>query len=662
MGLTDSKNRTGQYCWFVPATLLILAGISILFEWRVVALVAFAAFPPSLYSCYLYDHLVRARLAEQRHSEAMAELHLQTIEALALAIDAKDATTHEHLDRVVGYAQAIGAEMGLTDDELKALRAAALLHDIGKLAVPEHIISKPGQLTQEEFEKVKIHTIVGAQILEQVKFPFPVAPMVRAHHERWDGSGYPDGLKGEEIPIGARILAVADSFDALSSDRQYRRALPLSEALTVVKREAGVLYDPRVIEVLEKLFPRFSSLLDSCSRSETRVCTDLKVEKGRAPKAGLSIEKVNDTSSALYSISQAREELQVLYELTQALGTSLNLDGTLRLLADQLRRLIPFDAVAIYLLHEGKLVPRFVEGANAPLLARMDIPLGKGLSGWVAGNGRCSLNGNPAVEPGYQQDPVQFGRLRSALSVPLDSSNGTIGALTLYSTCYKAFTVDHLRVLKTVGTKAGSTIHNAMIHEAIGKSAETDALTGLLNARALWARVQQESARATREAKTFSLFVLDMNGLKHINDTRGHLVGNKALQAVAGALRSCLREYDLAARMGGDEFVLLLPGLGSEDAALKRIELAAAIRSLKDQFADAEISVSMGSASYPEDARNPESLMAIADRRMYWHKREHQKSLTTQSAPPSSESLPASTPSSTHDLEKTSSHVRIGAG
>ena len=120
-----------------------------------------------------------------------------------------------------------------------------MLHDIGKLAVPEHIISKPGKLTPEEFEKMKIHPIVGAEILEQVDFPYPVVPIVRAHHEKWDGSGYPDGLAGEDIPIGARILAAVDCLDALASDRQYRKALPLDEAMAKVVAEAGKSFDPR---------------------------------------------------------------------------------------------------------------------------------------------------------------------------------------------------------------------------------------------------------------------------------------------------------------------------------------------------------------------------------------------------------------------------------
>jgi diguanylate cyclase (GGDEF)-like protein/putative nucleotidyltransferase with HDIG domain len=600
-----------------------LVGLGIVRGWWTVALIGLVIFVVVLYSSELHAAKLEA---ERRHAKEIAGLHLRTIEALAVAIDAKDNTTHQHLERVVIYAEAIGKELNLPENELKALRTAALLHDIGKLAVPEYIISKPGRLTEEEFEKMKIHTVVGAEILERVQFPYPVVPIVRSHHERWNGSGYPAGLKGEEIPIGARILAVVDSFDALSSDRQYRRALSREEAMAALKKDAGTLYDPTIVEILEKIYRKIEPFPEPPAKERHKTTPPVKIDRACVPSSGFSVEKVGDTSSALYSIAQAREELQILYELTQALGNSLSVDETLRLVAEELQKLIRFDAIAVYLIREGKLIPRFVEGVNASLLARMQIPLGEGLSGWVAANGKCSLNGNPAVEPGYTQDPHQFSRLRCALSVPLDSPKGILGALTLYSTQHDAaFTVDHLRILKAVGMKTGSTLHNALIHEAMGRTAETDGLTGLPNARALSARLEQESARAHRQHTPFTVFVIDMNGLKQINDTLGHLMGNKVIKAVAGALSSCVREYDLVARMGGDEFVLLLPEVDGEAAATKRIELAMAVEALKKDFPQVEVSVSMGSASFPEDSRDVEKLMAIADRRMYWHKRQHHR-------------------------------------
>ena len=202
------------------------------FNWEVSLL-----FVPAIYLFYRSYRLYLGKLEdEKRHVEEMADLHLRTIEALALAIEAKDQTTHDHLQRVRVYAIEVAKELGMTGTELDALHAAALLHDIGKLAVPEHIIAKPGRLTPEEFEKMKIHTVVGAEILERVRFPYPVVPIVRAHHEKWDGSGYPYGLKATEIPIGARILSAVDYLDALASDRQYRRAMPLDD---VMKQSGG---------------------------------------------------------------------------------------------------------------------------------------------------------------------------------------------------------------------------------------------------------------------------------------------------------------------------------------------------------------------------------------------------------------------------------------
>src|SRR5207302_2209603 len=216
---------------------------------------------------------------EKRHVEEMAGLHLRTIEALALAIEAKDHTTHDHLQRVRVYAIELAKRLNLDPDELEALRAAALLHDIGKLAVPEHIISKPGRLTPEEFEKMKIHPIVGAEILERVQFPYPVVPIVRAHHEKWDGNGYPSGLAGEAIPIGARILSAVDCLDALASDRQYRKAFPLNEAMAKVVAEADNAFDPRIVEILQRRYLELEKLAtEQTPETPAKLSTELTVE------------------------------------------------------------------------------------------------------------------------------------------------------------------------------------------------------------------------------------------------------------------------------------------------------------------------------------------------------------------------------------------------
>jgi putative nucleotidyltransferase with HDIG domain len=225
---------------------------------------------------------------EKVHVEEMNALHIRTIETLALAIEAKDHTTRDHLARVQHYAVEIGKEMGLTEPNLDALRAASLLHDIGKLAVPEHIITKPGKLTPQEFEKMKIHPVVGAEILEQVNFPYSVAPIVKAHHERWDGAGYPLGLAGEDIPLGARILSAVDCLDALASDRQYRRALPLDQAMEVVREESGKSYDPRVVEILGRRYRQLEEAAIRLNKPASKLSVDARIERGKAPAAGFA--------------------------------------------------------------------------------------------------------------------------------------------------------------------------------------------------------------------------------------------------------------------------------------------------------------------------------------------------------------------------------------
>src|SRR3984893_14114897 len=267
IALTEAKSSrkvwSECYFWSFPYYLVGAAAVGLVgiinqrAGWQTSLLVL-----PVIYWVYRSYRLYLGRLeaenervaVEKPQSEQIASLNMRTIEALALAIEAKDHTTHTHLQRVRTYAVEIAKELNLSEEQIEALRAAALLHDIGKLAVPEQIINKPGKLTPEEFEKMKVHPLVGAEILDRVAFPYPVAPIVRSHHERWDGSGYPAGLSGEQIPVGARILAVVDCLDALASDRQYRQAMPLDRAMDRVKERSGTWFDPRIVEVLERRY------------------------------------------------------------------------------------------------------------------------------------------------------------------------------------------------------------------------------------------------------------------------------------------------------------------------------------------------------------------------------------------------------------------------
>jgi diguanylate cyclase (GGDEF)-like protein/putative nucleotidyltransferase with HDIG domain len=585
---------------------------------------------PAVYLIYRSYRLYLGKLEdEKRHVEEMANLHLRTIEALALAIEAKDHTTHEHLQRVRIYAIEVAKELGVEGAELEALHAAALLHDIGKLAVPEHIISKPGRLTPEEFEKMKIHTLVGAEILERVRFPYPVVPIVRAHHEKWDGSGYPMGLKGAEIPIGARILSAVDYLDALASDRQYRRALPLRDVMQKLAAESGKSFDPKVVDVLQKRYQYLERLAVTKAGQDPSgpLSTSIKIERGLEPAAGFENATAQDyagrENTFLSSIAAARQEAQSLFELSQDLGASLSLTETLSVFSVKLKPMVPYDAIAIYIKREAELIPEYVNGDNYRLFSSLRIPIGQGLSGWVAHNRKPIINGNPSVEPGYLNDPSKFSTLSSALAVPLEGISGVIGVLALYRGERDAFTSDHLRILLAVSGKMALSIENALKYQQAEDSATTDYLTGLPNARSLFLQLDRELARCKRDNSGLTVMVSDMDGFKQINDRFGHLEGNRVLRLFAQALKDGCREYDYVARMGGDEFVVIAPGLAADAAGKKAEQMRALARQAGNEVCGEDIlSLSVGRSLYPEDGKDAEQLLAEADRRMYLEKQK----------------------------------------
>ncbi len=604
---------------------------------------------PIMYLIYRSYHLYLGRLedektrveieaaqveAEKRHVEEVCALHLRTIEGLILAIEAKDHNTHAHLRRVGTYAVELGKELNLGAAELDALRAAALLHDIGKLAVPDHIINKPGRLTPEEFEKMKIHPVVGTEILDRVAFPYPVSPIVRAHHEKWNGEGYPDGLKGEDIPMGARILAAVDCLDALASDRQYRRALPLDEAMNHVAREAGISFDPKVVELLGRRYLELEQMVAKASGDAASGSLSIgqNVQRGLQPDAGFELNSGGRSGSTdfLTSIALARQEAHTLFELSEDLGSSLSLDETLSLVALRLGKLVPYDSFAVLVRKGDLLVPEFVSGDDFQLLSDLAIPMGKGLCGWVAQNSRPIVNGNPAVEDGLADESKGRTQLRSALAVPLESVSGPVGVLVLYQTAVDAFTNDHLRILQAITAKVAYFIENALKYREAENSAAIDYLTGLANARALSTHLGMELSRCRREASVMAIIVCDLDGFKQINDSYGHQTGDQVLKVFANLMSGACRESDYLARMGGDEFVIVAPHMTPGSANLRARQLnALAKRASREVCGEELISLSVGTVFFPHDGLDAEQLLAEADKKMYSAKRLHYEQLVT---------------------------------
>ncbi len=558
---------------------------------------------------------------ERRHVQEMSDLHLATIEALALAIDAKDQTAQSHIRRVQVYAAGLARALGMSEQEIQGVKTAALLHDIGKLAVPEHILSKPGPLTQEEFQKIRIHPQVGAEIISAVPFPYPVAPLILSHHERWDGRGYPQGLRGEDIPLGARILTVVDYFDALTSDRPYHRAMEHDAALLLLEQESGKALDPAVVKLFFAQLPALAAEADRLEQAPSRRLTlEPTSELGR-PAVGFENE-TGRANTVFDDIALAHKEIYALYEIAQSMGTSLGVADTMALISSKLSNLVPFGACALFLYDEEQDVLRckFATGTDSELIGTMTIKSGHGLTGWVTRNRRPLVNARPSADFEAAGLPGTGTSLQSAIVAPLISSDRLIGTLAVYQEAEDAYTDDHRRLIDRVCEQAAAVIYNASVYERTEKDSLTDALTGLPNTRSMFSHLNRELARAERLKSEVALLVMDCDDFKEINDTHGHHVGDRALREVAGVLRAGVRPYDLCVRYAGDEFIVVLSGCGAEEAERKRLELKRAMEDVSFEARPGRkvpLSISVGAAVYPHDGETYEALLATGDARMY---------------------------------------------
>src|SRR6266853_1450033 len=557
---------------------------------------------------------------EQRHVQEVSDLHLATIEALALAIDAKDQTAQSHIRRVQVYAAGLARALGMSENDIQGVKTAALLHDIGKLAVPEHILSKPGPLTQEEFQKIRIHPQVGAEIISGVPFPYPVAPLILSHHERWDGKGYPTGLAGDAIPLGARILSVVDYFDALMSERPYHKAMSFDAAIGLLRQDSGKALDPRVVSTFIEMYPALApeaAASQEPSRKLTRVAA-------HAPAAAPAVGLVNESpgrKNVFEDIALAHREIYALYEIAQAMGSSLGVADTMALISSKLSNIVPFSCCALFLFVDetDSLRCRFANGVDAEQIQQLSIRSGQGLTGWVARNRRPLVNARPSADLEAAGVSTQTS-LQSALVCPLVFNERFIGTIAVYHTEPSIFTDDHRRLLDRISEQAAAVIYNSIVFEQTQEDSLTDPLTGLPNTRFMFMHLTRELARAERLKSEVSLLVMDLDDFKEINDNHGHHVGDRALREVAMVLRAAIRPYDICVRYAGDEFIVVLSGCGGEEAERKRMELQRAVDALQFEARPAKLlplAISIGASIFPHDGDSYETLLATADSRMY---------------------------------------------
>ncbi|HLL15861.1 MAG TPA: diguanylate cyclase [Pyrinomonadaceae bacterium] len=565
-----------------------------------------------------------------RENAELARLHFATVEALATAIDAKDQTTHCHVRRVQLYAARLGEMLNLTPSEIEALRAGAMLHDIGKLAVPDHILNKPGKLTTAEFERMKVHTVVGASILERIDYPYPIVPIVRSHHERWDGLGYPDGLRGEEIPWTARIFAVVDCFDSVREDRPYRRGLTCEEASAMLLRGAGTHFDPKVVELFLKHLPQFESEIVELGLDQHGF-TSREAEPRGLVEANVAAQPFNPkhfiAPAYLEQIKSAHREVYALYEIASTFGASLRIEDLSQILVNKVGHMIPFDTCAVYLFDEQKnyATVAHVSGLNAELLRAHCVAPGEGVIGFVVANQRPATGFDPMLDFAAFALP-EAQSYRSMLALPLVKDERLLGVLAVYSLRPDHYTDDHLHLLDTVARLASDAFSNALHHAEAESNALTDPLTGLPNARALHIRFAEEEARARRNGTSFQVVMLDLDEFKLVNDTYGHSIGDQMLREVARVLNAQLREYDFLARYAGDEFVAVVQDLprAQADDLCERIERAIGQLSLRvPPDKRARVGISVGSARFGADGETLNQLLIAADQAMYSVKSDH---------------------------------------
>ncbi len=567
-------------------------------------------------TCHFYFKQADERASA---SERISKMHLATVEALATAIDAKDQITHDHVYRVQVYACGLARHFGLSAGEIEALKAGALLHDVGKIAVPDYILNKPGKLTAAEFEKMKIHTVVGAQILERVNFPYPVIPIVRHHHERWDGRGYPDGLKGEQIPMTARILTIVDCFDAVREDRQYRKGMTREEACQFLRTNAGTQFDPRVVEEFLENLAQYEQEIAVHKHGQQPILTPT-TQAGLSesaleavPAAGLA-QSSDEAPDYIRQITAAHSEVAALYEMAQTFSTSLDVRDVVNLTVDRIESLVEFTTCAIYLRQkeDDSAIAAYVFGENAERIRGRSLAAGHGIAGWVVINSRAMTNTDPMLDLANFLDDNKTG-YRTVAVFPLVNGADSIGALALYSSKLDSYSSDQLHLIESVSRLASTALQNAFLNEQTRANAQIDALTGLPNARALYAQFEREVTGEKAQAVT--VLSLSLSGMRAVNREFGYQAGDQVIAQVAQVLRREIDESRLLSRIAGDEFVCLLIGADASDAARAGERARAAINRFSLEVKPgqtARVGLSYGAASYPAGGRTVDELLASA--------------------------------------------------
>jgi len=628
LAISLSSNRRFFEIWKEGLGLYLLnffgsaaaAGLISLFYRRAGFSMFLLSLPLAVVLYQLYKFYIDRYQQARHHISELNKLYLQTIEALANAVDAKDGYTHGHIRRVQAYAVALAECMGITEEsELMGIKAGALLHDIGKIAIPEYILNKPTALTEGEYEKMKIHPIVGAGMLKEIEFPYPVLPLVKSHHERWDGNGYPEGLKGEEIPLSARILSLVDCYDALTTNRPYRSPMVSQRIIELFRKESGRAYDPEVVEAFISNLSRIELAGKAVSISEIDLWGLRNSTRGATP-ALRQLERVQPTvnySRALSAHPEVQRELYSIFEFVRAEIQCLTAKDILTFMGSKLSRMIRFDAAVFFTanLTEGTVVAEHVVGTGTEPLLGLTLNLEQKLTGWVAANNQalCNLPPFPDFLNCHEPKPP----FQCSAIVPLNRNGAVLGAISLYRRNEVKFAEEEFRQLELVGSQTAIALSKCA--SGGDDTPLVDSITGVPNSFQLYLMFDQISTDATRCGYPLALFSIEFDELKNIRKRWGRLSADEVMRAVAKYLVSELRETDLLVRHGGDELVIVSPRMTREQAE----SLKSRLQDYLDHFrftvrSDTDISMptSVGIANLPQDGTELEMLLSVAAWRM----------------------------------------------
>jgi putative nucleotidyltransferase with HDIG domain len=579
------------------------ASVAALLTGRKVDLTYLGAILPLLFVLYMTYRTSMARVEDaNKHLQQVNTLYLSTIETLAMAIDAKDQVTHGHIRRVQAYATGLAKALGVRDvATVNAVEAASLLHDMGKLAIPEHILNKPGRLTPSEFEKMKLHAGIGADILSAIQFPYPVVPIVRHHHENWNGTGYPDGISGTDIPIGARILSVVDCFDALTSDRPYRPALSDEEAVEILLERRGTMYDPLVVDTFVRVHKGIGSDVGAAQPTPQVISAIAK---------GIAAVQTAATPSVASGPSDHSERLLIFSSLLTNVPGRVGSIDVAELSWYHLRHMIPVTVLGLYRYEKtsDELEAIALVGSIGVIPYEQRTALGHGLSGWVASTRQPILNSDPRLD--FGQANIGSGEeLKSAISIPLVLDEQLIGVLTIYSDQASAYTEQHLKALSVLAPRLGYAVSRAQSYDLEHATLLWDRDTGLPNGRYLSEYFASPVPRHSGAAA--SILVLRVGG------EAAALSQAATLRLVANGARSALRLGDLIFRLSQSELACIL---SSADAMTTQLVAARLTDTFERSFAASggrlDLGLAVGAATMPTDGVALEDLVAAARQRL----------------------------------------------